>query len=65
MATNKKVTQSEESDEAATRLLGSSLGGAMLGGSIAGPPGAIFVGIIGFILGLWTNESRQKRDKPK
>ena len=65
METNKKVTQSEESDEAATRLLGSSLGGAMLGGSIAGPPGAIVVGIFGFILGWMTNQSHQKQGKPK
>jgi len=48
---------SEETD----RAIGAGVGGALLGGSLAGPPGAIIGGLIGLFLAATVNEDERKK----
>ncbi|EGQ8137045.1 HNH endonuclease [Vibrio parahaemolyticus] len=51
---NRKIHSDEKS-----RLAGSSIGGAVLGASIAGPFGAIVGGVFGLLMGDSVNKSKK------
>ena len=56
--------KNRRSEEANTRTTGAALGGAILGASIVGLPGAIIGGIVGVFLGESVNESKRNPKPP-
>ncbi len=55
----RKSRETEEDD----RIIGAGIGGALLGASLAGPPGAIIGGLIGLFLGDTVNKEKRQKER--